>query len=74
MELALLEELRKAKQLEQEDESEEGLGEYDYNVRSDLLALRPLEFDFKESNINVLSLMSSIEDEYDDIALVVEGT
>ena len=41
---------------------------------SDLLALRPLEFDVKESDDNVLSLMSSMDDEYDDIALVVEGT
>ena len=41
---------------------------------SDLLALRPLEFDVKESNNNVLSLMSSMDDEYDDIALVIEGT
>ena len=41
---------------------------------SDSLALRPLEFDVKESNNNVLSLMSSMDDEYDDIALVVEGT
>ena len=40
----------------------------------DSLALRPLEFDVKESNNNVLSLMSSMDDEYDDIALVVEGT
>ena len=40
---------------------------------SDSLALRPLEFDVKESNNNVLSLMSSMDDEYDDIALVVEG-
>ena len=71
---ALLAELREAKKLEQEDESEEGLGGYDYNVLSDLLALRPLEFDVKESNNNVLSLMSSMDDEYDDIALVVEGT
>ena len=71
---ALLGELREAKKLEQEDESEEGLGEYDYNVLSDSLALRPLEFDVKESNNNVLSLMSSMDDEYDDIALVVEGT
>ena len=43
-------------------------------MRSDLFALRPLEFDVKASNINVLYLMSSMEDEYDDIALVVEGT
>ena len=71
---ALLAELREAKKLEQEDESEEGLGEYDYNVLSDLLALRPLGFDVKDSNNNVLSLMSSMDDEYDDIALVVEGT
>ncbi|CAM9418881.1 unnamed protein product, partial [Ascophyllum nodosum] len=35
---------------------------------------RPLEFDVKESNNNILSLMSSMDDEYDDIALVVEGT
>ena len=69
----LLAELREAEKLEQEDESEEGLGGYDYNVLSDSLALRPLEFDVKESNNNVLSLMSSIDDEY-DIALVVEGT
>ena len=41
---------------------------------SDLLALRPLEFDVKESDDNVLSFMSSMDDEYDDIALVVEGT
>ena len=41
---------------------------------SDSLALRPLEFDVKESNNNVLSLMSIMNDEYDDIALVVEGT
>ena len=41
---------------------------------SDSLALRPLEFDVKESNNNVLSLMSSMDNEYDDIALVVEGT
>ena len=40
----------------------------------DSLALRPLEFDVEESNNNVLSLMSSMDDEYDDIALVVEGT
>ena len=71
---ALLAKLREAKKLEQEDTSREGLGGYDYNVLSDSLALRPLEFDVKESNNNVLSLMSSIEDEYDDIALVVEGT
>ena len=71
---ALLAELREAKKLEQEDESEEGLGGYDYNVLSDSLALRPLEFDVKGSNNNVLSLMSSMDDEYDDIALVVEGT
>ena len=71
---ALLAELREAKKLEQEDESEEGLGGYDYNVLSDSLVLRPLEFDVKESNNNVLSLMSSMDDEYDDIALVVEGT
>ena len=71
---APLAELREAKKLEQEDESEEGLGGYDYNVLSDLLGLRPLEFDVKESNNNVLSLMSSMDDEYDDIALVVEGT
>ena len=71
---ALLAELREAKKLEQEDESEEGLGGYDYNVLSDSLALRPLEFDVKESNNNVLSLISSMDDEYDDIALVVEGT
>ena len=71
---ALLAELREAKKLEQEDESEEGLGGYDYNVLSDSLTLRPLEFDVKESNNNVLSLMSSMDDEYDDIALVVEGT
>ena len=71
---ALLAELREAKKLEQEDESEEGLGGYDYNVLSDALALRPLEFDVKESNNNVLSLMSSMDDEYYDIALVVEGT
>ncbi|CAM9710510.1 unnamed protein product, partial [Ascophyllum nodosum] len=32
---ALLAELREAKKLEQEDESEEGLGGYDYNVLSD---------------------------------------
>ena len=43
-------------------------------MRSDLFALRPLEFDVEESNINVLSFMSSMKDEYDDIALVVEGT
>ena len=71
---ALLAELREAKKLEQEDESEEGLVGYDYNVLSDSLALRPLEFDAKESNNNVLSLMSSMDNEYDDIALVVEGT
>ena len=71
---ALLAELREPEKLEQEDESEEGLGGYDYNVLSDSLALRPLEFDVKESNNNVLSLMSSMDDEYDDIALVVEGT
>ena len=71
---ALLAELREAKKLEQEDESKEGLGGYDYNVLSGSLALRPLEFDIKESNNNVLSLMSSMDDEYDDIALVVEGT
>ena len=71
---ALLAELREAKKLEQKDESGEGLGGYDYNVLSDSLALRPLEFDAKESNNNVLSLMSSMDDEYDDIALVVEGT
>ena len=47
---ALLAELIEAKKLEQEDESEEGLGGYDYNVLSDSLALRPLEFDVKESN------------------------
>ena len=41
---------------------------------SDSLGLRPLEFDVKESNNNILSLMSSMDDEYDDIALVVEGT
>ena len=41
---------------------------------SDSLALRSLEFDVKESNNNALSLMSSMYDEYDDIALVVEGT
>ena len=41
---------------------------------SDSLALRPLELDVKESNNNVLSLMSSMDDEFDDIALVVEGT
>ena len=41
---------------------------------SDPFALRPLEFDVKESNNNVLSLMSSMDDELDDIALVVEGT
>ena len=40
----------------------------------DLLALRPLEFDVKVSNNNVLSLMSSMDDEYDDNVLVVEGT
>ena len=71
---ALLAELREAKKLEQEDESEEGLGGYDYNVLSDSLALRPLEFDVKGSNNNVLSLMSNMDDEYDDIALVIEGT
>ena len=71
---ALLAELREAKKLEQGDESEEGLGEYDSNVLSDSLALRPLEFDVKESNNNGLSLMSSMDDEYDDIALVTEGT
>ena len=71
---ALLAGLREAKKIEQEDESEEGLGGYDYNVLSDSLALRPLEFDVKESNNNVLSLMSSMDDEYNDIALVVEGT
>ena len=71
---ALLAEPKEAKKLEQEDESEEGLGGYDYNVLSDSLALRPLEFDVKESNNNVLSLMRSMDDEYDDIALVVEGT
>ena len=38
---------------------------------SDSLAIGPLEFDVKESNDNVLSLMSSMDDEYDDIALVV---
>ena len=70
---ALLAELREAKKLEQEDESEEGHGGYDYNVLSDSLALRPLEFDVKESNNNVLTLMSSMDDEY-DIALVLEGT
>ena len=58
----------------QEDESEKRLGGYDYNVLSDSLALRPLEFDVKESNNNVLFLMSSMDDEYDDIVLVVEGT
>ena len=57
---ALLAEMREAKKLEQEDESEEGLGGYDYNVLSDSLALRPVEFDVKESNNNVLSLMSSM--------------
>ena len=66
--------MREAKKLEQETESEEGLGGYDYNVLSDSLALRPLEFDFKESNNNVLSFTSSMDDEYDDITLVVEGT
>ena len=71
---ALLAELREAKKLEQEDKSEEGLDGYDYNVLSDSLALRPLEFDVKESNNNVRSLMNSMDDEYDDIALVVEGT
>ena len=71
---ALLAELREAKHFEQEYESEEGLGGYDYNVLSDSLALRSLEFDVKESNNNVLSLMSSMDDEYDDTALVVEGT
>ena len=71
---ALLAELREAKKLEQEDEFEEGLGGYDYNALSDSLALRPLEFDVKESSNNVLSLMSSMDDEYDDIALVAEGT
>ena len=70
----LLAELREAKKLEQEDKSREGLGGYNYNVLSDSLALRPLEFDVKESNNNVLSLMSSMDDEYDDIALVIEGT
>ena len=73
-EYALLGELREAKKLEQEDGSEEGLGGYDYNVLSDSLALRLLELDVKESNNNALSLMSSMDDEYDDIALVVEGT
>ena len=71
---ALLAELREAKKLEQEDESEEGLGGYDYNVLLDSLALRPLEFDVKEFSNKVLSLMSSMDDEYDDITLVVEGT
>ena len=71
---ALLAELREAKKLEQEDESEKGFGGYDYKVLSDSLALRSLEFDIKESNNNVLSLMSSMNDEYDDIALVVKGT
>ena len=71
---ALLAEPREAKKLEQEDESGEGRGGYDYNALSDSLALRPLEFDVKESNNNVLSLMSSMDDEYDDIALAVEGT
>ena len=71
---ALLAELSEAKKLEQEDESEEGLGGYDYNVLSDSLALRPLEFDVKESNNNVLTPMSSMDEEYDDIAMVVEGT
>ena len=70
---AILAELREAKKLEQEDESEEGLGGYDYDVLSDSLALRPLEFDVKKSNNNVLSFMSSMDDEYEDIALVVEG-
>ena len=71
---ALLAELRETKKFEQEDESEEGLGGYDCNVLWDSLALRPLEFNVEESNNNVLSLMSSMDDEYDDIALVVEGT
>ncbi|CAN0145950.1 unnamed protein product [Ascophyllum nodosum] len=71
---SLLAELRKAKKLEQEDESKEGLGGYDYNMLSDSLALRPLEFDVKESNNSVLYFMSSMDDEYDDITLVVEGT
>ena len=71
---ALLAELIEAKKLEQEDKSEERVGGYDYNVLSDSLALRPLEFDVKESNNNVLSLMSSMDDEYGDVALVVEGT
>ena len=31
-------------------------------------------FDVEESSNNVLSLISSMDDEYDDIALVVEGT
>ena len=44
---AYLAELRETKKLEQEDESEEGLGGYDYNVLSDSFALRPLEFDVK---------------------------
>ena len=71
---ALLAELIQAKKLEQEDKSEERLGGYDYSVLSDSLALRPLEFDVKESNNNVLSLMSSMDDEYGDVGLVVEGT
>ena len=71
---ALLAELREAKKLEQEDESEEGLGGYDYNVLSDSLALRPLEFHVKDSNNNVLYLISSMDGEYDDITLVFEGT
>ena len=71
---ALIAELREPKKLGQEDKSEEGLGGYDYNVLSDSLALRPLEFDVEEPNNNVLSLISSMDDEYDDIALVVKGT
>ena len=46
---ALLAELREAKKLQQGDGSEEGLGEYDYNVLSGSIALRPLEFDVKSS-------------------------
>ena len=37
---ALLAELKEAQKLKQEDESEKGLGGYDYNVLSDSLALR----------------------------------
>ena len=58
---------------EQEKVSEMGLGGYDYDELTDSRASRPADFDMQEFASNVFSLMNSMDDAPDDVALVIEG-